>query len=162
MSRPPRRPADVVLSSTPRRPPGKEEPHPRGQDGALLHPRAGAEPADPDPGAVAGTTKYLREDATWAAPATGSANIKETEVDFGNVVSRTEQTFTITDADVSAGSQLLAQILHKAPSDARSVDEIQCEQFDILCAPAAGTFDMTMRGRSGSVMGKFIVAYLVG
>ena len=116
----------------------------------------------PDPGAVAGTTKYLREDATWAAPATGSANIKETEVDFGNVVSRTEQTFTITDADVSAGSQLLAQILHKAPSDARSVDEIQCEQFDILCAPAAGTFDMTMRGRSGSVMGKFIVAYLVG
>ena len=105
------------------------------------------------------------QDISFAAAAGGpggSVNIKQTEVDFGNVVSLTEKTFTITDADVGGTSQLLAQVIHIAPSDARSVDEIAWESWDIFCAPAAGSFDLTMKNRLGSVMGKFVVAYLVG
>jgi hypothetical protein len=36
--------------------------------------------AVPDPGAVAGTTRYLREDGTWAAMGTGAANLANGQV----------------------------------------------------------------------------------
>ena len=111
---------------------------------------------------TADSTTFLRGDQSWAAPGAGSTNIKQTEIDFGNMVSITDKTFTVTDADVSSSSQLLAQVLHIAPSDGRSVDEIQWESFDMFCKPATGSFDLNMRSRLGSVMGKFVVAYLVG
>lgn len=92
----------------------------------------------------------------------GGANIEEAEVDFGNVVNRTEQTFTITDADVTTASSIIAQVMHKSPSDGRNIDEIAWEPWDIYVKPGTGTFDLTMKNRLGSVMGRFIVGYLVG
>lgn len=91
-----------------------------------------------------------------------ATNIKETEVDFGSAVNQIDKSFTITDADVAPTSQILANIAYKSPSGGRHIDEIAAEEFDILCAPGTGDFNMLLRSRSGSVSGKFLVNYLVG
>ena len=92
----------------------------------------------------------------------GTTNIKQTEVDFGTAAYQTEKSFTVTDADVSAGSQILGSVRHVAPSDARSVDEIAWESFDLFFKSGAGSFDLLMKSRLGTVSGKYVIAYLVG
>jgi len=45
---------------------------------------AGAAGLVPSPGSVAGTTKFLREDATWAVPAGGAPGGSNTQVQYNN------------------------------------------------------------------------------
>src|SRR5688500_15491937 len=105
-------------------------------------------------------TKFLRDDFAWASPGASSVNIKETEVDFGTAAV-SEATFTITDADVSATSQILAGLAGIAPTG-KEIEEVYLEEpFKIICAPAAGTFDMTVQP-FGDVSDKFKIWYLVG
>ena len=109
-----------------------------------------------------GTTTFLRADGTFASPAAGATDVEEAEVDFGNVVGLTDKTFTITDADVTTASRIVAQVMSVSPSDGRNVDEVEWETWDIYCRPGTGTFDLTMKNRFGSVMGRFVVGYIVG
>lgn len=115
------------------------------------------------PATGAPTGKFLKDDLTWAAPAgSGAADIKETEIDFGNGNYITDQTFSITDIDVSAGSQVIAYLSIKSPSDGRDVDEVMWEELLFCCKANSGNFDMFVRSLCGSVNGKFVVNYLVG
>ena len=92
----------------------------------------------------------------------GSVNIKETEIDFGDNNYVTEQVFTITDADVSTSSQIMANVSIKSPSDSRDVDEILWEDMICVCQAGTGNFLLTVKSLYGSVNGKFIINYLVG
>jgi len=90
----------------------------------------------------------------------GAANVKQTEVDFGDD-KVTEKSFTITDADVSAGSQIIGNVAYEAPTD-KDLDEVEMDQFELKFQPGSGAFTLLMKALEGSVYGKFKVNYLVG
>ena len=92
----------------------------------------------------------------------GSTNIKETEIDFGDGNYITEGEFTVTDAEISTANQIIAQVAIKSPSDGRSVDEILWEELICMCQAGTGNFILTVKSLCGSVNGKFIINYLVG
>lgn len=110
--------------------------------------------------------KYLQVDAgetafQYGTPSGGSVNIKETEIDFGTALAQTEKVFTITDADVSASSQLIASLSYQAPTS-KDQDEVEMDDFSIRCMPGTGQFDMFVNSLNGAVHDKFKVNYLVG
>lgn len=83
-----------------------------------------------------------------------------TEVDFGtsNFV---EKEFTITDSNVTPSSTITASLKYLAPTG-KDLDELTMDNFDFLCAPDNGFFTLRMVCLSGSVSGKFKIAYSVG
>jgi len=83
-----------------------------------------------------------------------------TEVDFGTD-NLTEKEFTITDANITGSSNITANLKYVAPTG-KDLDELTMDNFDFLCAPAAGSFTLRMVCLSGSVSGKFKVVYSVG
>ena len=91
----------------------------------------------------------------------GTINIKQTEVNWGDANFQTEKTFTITDADVSTTSQILASIANEAVSG-KDADENEVDSFVLIAKPAAGTFDLFIKSLEGSVYGGYLVNYLVG
>lgn len=90
-----------------------------------------------------------------------AVNIKQTEIDWGDDAYQTEKAFTITDADVTVNSQLLALLSREAPT-LKDQDETEMDSFDILCTPLAGQFEIFMKALEGSVYGKYKVNYLIG
>lgn len=114
---------------------------------------------------TADATTFLRGDSTWAIPAGsggGAANIKQIEVDFG-VTPISEQTFTITDAEALISSQLMATLAYEAPTG-KELDELELDDsFSIICAPAAGSFNMKIHSIDGTYLhDKFKINYLIG
>ena len=92
---------------------------------------------------------------------TGSTDITQTEVDFGTTPVA-DATFTITDASVSTSSQLIASLAYETPTG-KDLDELEFDNFEIICKPAAGSFDMLIRTTDGSLVAdKFKINYLVG
>lgn len=62
----------------------------------------------PDPGATAGTTHFLREDATWAVPAGGGGGVSSLDGITGAVTLVAGSGVTITDNSPSAGDITIA------------------------------------------------------
>lgn len=90
-----------------------------------------------------------------------TVNIKQTEVDFG-VTPVAEGTFTITDGDVTALSQIIASVAYEAPTG-KDLDEIEMDDLIIRCGNGVGTFDMFIRAADGSYLAdKFKINYLIG
>lgn len=87
-------------------------------------------------------------------------NVKQTEVDFGSTPVYFKE-FTVTDTDVSASSQIVAQLSYEAPTS-KSLDEVEFEQFIFKCKPAAGSFVLRVESINGRVRDKFKVNYAVG
>ena len=112
----------------------------------------------PDPGAVPGTSKFLREDATWAAPA--SAAVRQTEIDFG-AAGIEEKTFIVVDAAVGPGDFIVAQIAYVAPTG-KDLDELEFDALDFRCVAGTGDFTLYARAIEGPVADKFVVNYVVG
>ena len=109
-----------------------------------------------------GTSTFLRADGAFAAPtAEASVNIKQVEVDFGTALHQRAKSFTITDADVSPGSQL---IVHQALDAAtgKAQDENEMDTLLIRAAPGTGQFTAFVESLCGSVAGAFKLNYLVG
>lgn len=90
----------------------------------------------------------------------GSANIKQTEIDFGTTPV-SEASFLITDADVSAGSQLIGSVAYEAPTG-KDLDEMEMDTLDLKFAPGSGAFTLYARGLDGYIADKFRINYLVG
>ncbi len=61
----------------------------------------------PDPGATAGTTRFLREDATWAVPS-GSSGVTSLDSITGAISLHAGSNITITDNSPSAGDITIA------------------------------------------------------
>jgi len=113
-------------------------------------------------GAVA-DGEFLRRVGTnivGSSPGAGSTDIKQVEVDFGATPVH-EKEFTITDAGVSAGSQITGQVAYTAPTG-RDLDEVEMESFDVRCGSGSGSFPMHIRSLEGRVTGLYKINYLIG
>lgn len=86
-----------------------------------------------------GTTNFLRDDGTWAAP-TAVASISQTEIDFG-ATGVSEASFVITDTAVSATSKLIGTVAYVAPTG-KDLDELDMDQLDLKFAPGVGEFTL--------------------
>ncbi len=102
----------------------------------------------PDPGAIAGTTRYLREDGTWATPGGGGGgsgtNILETELD--NTIIRYEvKTGTpVITCSRSMGIQTIGCTggtikLHSVTTLGATADLAGDNSFKIVCNGVIGT-----------------------
>ncbi len=89
-----------------------------------------------------------------------STNIKETEIDFGTPAKKTKK-FTITDADVTALSQIIANQSGKAATG-KSQDENEMDYIACRVAPGTGQFTLYTDAIPGPVIGKFLINYLIG
>jgi len=111
----------------------------------------------PATGAPAG--KFLKDNDTWAA-AGGQATIKQTEIDFGSSP-KEQESFTITDADVTTGSHIIGYVALETPTG-RDLDEVRAERLTVLCGNGAGSFPMEVQAIVGRVSGMFKINYLIG
>ncbi len=106
-------------------------------------------------------TTCLFGDKAWKSPGAGSTNIKQIEIDFGTTPI-SENIFTVTDADISVGSQLIGQLAYEAPTG-KDLDEIEMDDLLIKCQPGSGQFVMFIRSIDGSYLAdKFKINYLIG
>lgn len=104
---------------------------------------------------------YDSATALWKntpASGTGSVTGVEVELDFGTVATRA-QSFTISDALVSATSLIIMTTSGNAPTG-RSADETQMESFTVSCLPSLGSFNATINSLQGAVVGKYKFNYL--
>jgi hypothetical protein len=107
----------------------------------------------PDPGAVAGSTKFLREDATWAAPPTGTPGGADTQVQvntagaFGGDSAFTYNASTDTLSIVGAadGVRLLLQA---APGQTTNILEIRNGAGSLVTYFASGGLPTFPNGTS--------------
>jgi hypothetical protein len=91
---------------------------------------------------------------------TGSGTVTETEVDFGTTPTR-HKSFTITDAGVTAASNIVAVQSGKAPTG-KSADENEMDSLLFNCDPATGTFTLRGFAKDGPVVDKYKVNYIAG
>jgi len=91
----------------------------------------------------------------------GSGTFKQVEVDFGSN-SVNDKTFSITDADITINSKLMAFKAIKSPSSGRHIDEIIVENIELMPYPKSGGFDLYAYSKCGLVSGKFIINYIIG
>jgi hypothetical protein len=94
------------------------------------------------------------------AVASGTANIKQTEIDFGADPIH-EKSFTVTDADVSGTSQLIAFQASEAATS-KDADENEMDALALRVKPGSGEFTLFASGLEGRVYGAFKINYLVG
>jgi hypothetical protein len=107
----------------------------------------------PDPGAVAGATKFLREDATWAAPPAGAPGGADTQVQvntagaFGGDSAFTYNASTDTLSVVGAadGVRLLLQA---APAQTTNILEIRNGAGGLVTYIASGGLPVLPNGTS--------------
>lgn len=89
-----------------------------------------------------------------------STNVKQTEIDFGTTPV-SEASFLVTDADVTAGSQLTGSVAYEAPTG-KDLDELEMDALDLKFAPGSGNFTVYVTGLNGYVADKFKLNYLIG
>ena len=99
-------------------------------------------------------------DVTIAATGGGSADIKQTEIDFGSTPV-SEASFTVVDAGVSGSSQLTGQVAYEAPTG-KDLDEVEMDAFHLSFGPGSGQFTLFIQSLEGLVIGKFKINYLIG
>lgn len=96
----------------------------------------------------------------WKSDPAGAVNIKQTEIDFG-ATPVSEASFTVTDSEVSAGSQLIGFVAYEAPTG-KDLDELEMDAIDLKFAPGSGEFTVYARGMDGDIADKFKINYLIG
>ena len=117
----------------------------------------------PDPGVTSGTTKFLREDATWQVPAGGGGGggtWTEVEIDFGSTKPQYDAQFTITDAGVSSSSKLIVLESGKAATG-RVLGDSQWDSIGLSANPGAGNFVVYAVANPGPVKGKRKIQYQI-
>jgi hypothetical protein len=145
---------------------------PGGTDVALADGGTGASLTDPN----ADRIMFWDDSAgqvTWLTPGTGltitgttmtasgtGGTFVETEIDFGTT-NRTQRTFTITDAGVSATSKIVISISGNTATG-RNADEIEMEVFYYYATPGTGTFSLFVKSLEGPVVGTYKLFYTYG
>jgi hypothetical protein len=108
------------------------------------------------PASGGGTTTFLRADGSFASPTIGT---KQTEVDFGDVFDVNSQTFTVTDADVSATSRIDCWLSGDAPTGKDADDVLAEDPIKFIAVPSSGTFDLYVEQPLGCLNGKYKINY---
>jgi hypothetical protein len=120
---------------------------------------AHARGAVPDPGAVAGTTKFLREDATWQVPAGGGGGSLTAATLTLPYTGLSSHRIVVTDGAVSGTSKILIGWGAVADTDDNSPDMDDLSFAPM--APAAGSFTVVVtanRPIGGAVRIHYMVA----
>jgi hypothetical protein len=114
----------------------------------------------PDPGATGGTTKFLREDATWQVPpgGGGSATITQATITCP-YPAKLSHRVTVTDGTVTGTSKLMLTLAGVAETQANSSDTV--DMLDLKAVPAAGSFEVQASFLS-PFAGALVLNYLVG
>jgi hypothetical protein len=86
-----------------------------------------------------------------------SMMVKQAEVDFGSTPVESA-TFTITDTNITAASNIVGQIAYVAPTG-KDLDELEFDSFDLRFAPGAGQCTLYARSLEGYVADKFKINY---
>lgn len=89
-----------------------------------------------------------------------TATLSQTEIDFGSTPV-SEASFIVTDANVTASSQLIGSVAYEAPTG-KDLDELEMDGLDLKFAPGAGQFTLYARGLDGYVADTFKINYLIG
>src|SRR5258706_8606475 len=84
------------------------------------------------------------QDSYIPGPA-GVPNVKQTEIDFGTTPV-SEASFTITDSDVTATSQIIGTVAYEAPTG-KDLDELEMDALDLKFGPGAGQFTLYVVGQ---------------
>ena len=106
------------------------------------------------------TGQYLKDDGTTGSGGEGgSANVKQTEVDFG-AMPVPEATFIVADVDVTPSSNIIGSVAFEAPTG-KDLDELEMDSLDLKFAPGSGQLTINARGLDGLVADKFKIKYLV-
>lgn len=93
-------------------------------------------------------------------PSASASDVKQTEVDFG-ATPLPFASFTVTDASVSASSQITGSVAYEAPTG-KDLDELEMDTIDVKFGPDVGQFTIYVTGQEGYLEGKFKINYLVG
>lgn len=127
-----------------------------------------AKGAVPDPGAIAGNTKFLREDAIWASPGASSTDIQSTEVDLGVPLEgpgKHNGTFTLTDAGISASSDIQIS-LAAGPYTGKGSLADECQMYPglvFMAVPGSGSATVHWASpKGGAAKGNVKIKYLLG
>lgn len=105
-----------------------------------------------------GGATFLKADGTWAAP-TAAVAIQQTELDFGTGLNQGAKSFTVTDAAVTTGSQIIMYHALDAATG-RQQDENEMDSFVVRCAPGSGQFTAYVESLQGSVAGAYKFNYV--
>jgi len=105
------------------------------------------------------TANMLTKKITLGAVKTaiGATRYKQVEIDFGSTPVY-EETFTITDSEVTTSSIIIVQTAYVAPTG-KSLDELEFDSFDFRCAAGTGNFTLYVRSLEGLVADKFKINY---
>ena len=102
--------------------------------------------AVPDPGAVAGATKFLREDATWATPPGGGGGNTATAVVVTAPYTGAQAiTVTVTDAAISSTSKILLGWGAVLDTDDNTPE---MDMVSFFAIPSTGSMALTLSGPS--------------
>lgn len=105
--------------------------------------------------------KYLISDTSgnWSFSSLGMG---QTEVDWGdNSTNEDVMSFTVTDATITSGQRITAQVAYEAPTG-RDVDELDGQPLTCMCVAGSGQFTLVMQSLNGPFNGKVKVNYTVG
>lgn len=116
----------------------------------------------PDPGASAGTTRFLREDATFAVPAGGggSANVATVDLDFGSAGNTSATTVVTGQAWVTGTSRIIcAPTAFSTSTRAEGADDASIEGLVVTPYSRVVGTGFTVKGsiQRGEAFGVFTV-----
>lgn len=94
-------------------------------------------------------------------PISGSAEIKQTEVDFGSVPVRMKR-FTITDAGVGPTNRIAATLSYDDPSDGEEDSAEWFEDMRIMARAGTGQFFLYVSSLFVDMNGKVKINYIIG
>jgi hypothetical protein len=146
---------------------GDSHDHNGGDGGQIAYTSLSALPTLPSTISCSGTDKVRAYTSTTgvftcAADVTGGAgsfSITQTEVDAGWPLS-VSKSFTITDANISAGMKLMATVAYEDTSDGRPADDYELTLPEVTVGKAAaGSFTLILWSRTGWVGGKYKINY---
>lgn len=92
---------------------------------------------------------------------TPTVTISSAEIDLG-ATPVADATITVTDAACTAAKHVMATIAWEAPTG-KDIDELEMDDIQLRCKPAAGSFDVFIHAADGSYLAdKFKINYLIG
>ncbi len=112
------------------------------------------------PASGGGSTTFLNADGNFIVPPTTS--VKQTEVDFGDVMQVNSDTFHIVDTDVLLTSRIDCWLSGDAPTGKDADDVIAEDPLKFIVVAANGAFNVYIEQPNGALNGTYKIDYVIG
>jgi hypothetical protein len=97
----------------------------------------------------------------WSTPGAGSTVIKQAEVDFGTLPVKNKK-FTITDAEVSSSSKIIANVSYDNPTGGSNDDAEWFEDLQVMARAGNGELFLYCNSMYADLDGLCKINYLIG